>query len=295
MALRHHTVIFVPHARARFRKWRISNRQLMVGSGLLILLALGSVFTTWSFFTNTVDRAELAQIRDENNELQATNASFESNILALQKQLTEYEERTRRLAIVAGLEAMTSNAEIGIGGETLEFAPRPIGSESDLIDTRTEAMDATLDAVAERLDERLYWISSTPAIAPAKGIITSGFGYRSDPMTRSRQFHGALDIAASPYGPVKSPADGIVIKAGPTGGGMGTAVYISHGLGVTTRYAHLARVKVEAGQRVRRGDVVGTVGNTGRATGYHLHYEVRVDDKPVNPLGYILDGNSNNS
>jgi murein DD-endopeptidase MepM/ murein hydrolase activator NlpD len=267
----------------------------MVGSGLVILLALGSVFTTWSFFTNTVDRAELEQIREENSQLQATNASFETNIQELQQQLTEYEERTRRLAIVAGLEAITSDAEIGIGGETLGLETRPIGSEIDLVDSRTRAIDATLDAVAQRLDERLYWISSTPAIAPAKGIITSGFGYRSDPMTRRRQFHGALDIAASPYGPVKAPADGIVIKAGQTGGGMGNAVYISHGLGVTTRYAHLARVKVEAGQSVQRGDMVGTVGNTGRATGYHLHYEVRVDDKPVNPLGYILDGNSNNS
>ena len=87
---------------------------------------------------------------------------------------------------------------------------------------------------------------------------------------------------------MRASADGIVVEAGEVTG-LGQAVYLSHGFGVTTRYGHMSHVDVRPGQRVKRGDVVGRVGNTGRSTGYHLHYEVRVDGDPVNPLAYILD------
>ena len=87
---------------------------------------------------------------------------------------------------------------------------------------------------------------------------------------------------------MRASADGVVIQAGEVGG-LGQAVFIAHGFGVTTRYGHMSRIEVRPGQRVKRGDVVGRVGNTGRSTGYHLHYEVRVDGDPVNPLAYILD------
>jgi murein DD-endopeptidase MepM/ murein hydrolase activator NlpD len=93
---------------------------------------------------------------------------------------------------------------------------------------------------------------------------------------------------------VLAAADGIVVQA-ERNGRLGKAVYLSHGYGLTTRYGHLSRFNVTPGQRVKRGDTIGYVGNTGRATGYHLHYEVRLDGRPVNPLGYILDGTSNRS
>jgi murein DD-endopeptidase MepM/ murein hydrolase activator NlpD len=97
-----------------------------------------------------------------------------------------------------------------------------------------------------------------------------------------------VDIAAAPGQPVRASADGIVVEAGEVNG-LGRAVYVAHGFGVTTRYGHMSRIDVRPGQRVKRGDIVGRVGNTGRSTGYHLHYEVRVDGDPVNPLAYILD------
>ena len=105
---------------------------------------------------------------------------------------------------------------------------------------------------------------------------------------RQPRHHNAVDIGSTPGHPVLAPGDGVVIRAGRIGR-LGNAVYISHGFGITTRYGHLSRILVKPGQVVHRGQEIGDVGRTGRATGYHLHYEVRVDRRPVNPLGYMLD------
>jgi murein DD-endopeptidase MepM/ murein hydrolase activator NlpD len=289
MGLRYHTVILVPHARARFRKWRVSNLQLGIAVSALALLTLTAGFSTWSFLTTTVDRREVEQVRSENQELRQVNQTFEKSIRELQQQLSEYDERTRRLAIVAGLDALSEGTEAGIGGTGSAGDPRAWLTE---VAARTERLDGNLDRIAEKLEERSRWISATPAIAPVRGVLTSGFGLRRDPITGRREAHSAIDIAASPGKAVQAPADGLVTRAGAVGGGLGNAVFLSHGFGVTTRYGHLSRVAVSPGERVRRGDVIGYVGNTGRSTGYHLHYEVLVDGQPVNPLGYIVDGGS---
>ncbi len=288
MGLRYHTVIIVPHARARFRKWRVSNLQIGAGFSLLGLLTLVAVFSTWSFFTTTVDRQEVEQIRGENQELRQVNQTFETSIRQLQQQLSDYDERTRRLAIVAGLDTLSDGAEPGVGGAAGGGGRDWLAAMA----AKAESLEGNLDRIAAQLEERGRWISATPAIAPVKGILTSGFGWRRDPISGRREVHSAIDIAASPGKPVLAPADGIVTRAGAVGGGLGNGVFVSHGFGVTTRYGHLSRVAVGPGQHVRRGDVLGYVGNTGRSTGYHLHYEVLVDGQAVNPLGYILDGAS---
>jgi murein DD-endopeptidase MepM/ murein hydrolase activator NlpD len=285
--LKYHTVILVPHARARFRKLRVSNRQLAIGAVVLALVTFLSLFTTWSFFTKTVNLEELEQVRRENEDLRQVNRSFEDSIRTLQKQLGEYEDRTRQLAIVAGLDELGVGQQAGIGGEGSLLAAD--GVDLDALERRSSSLDESLAAVDAKLSERLRLIASTPAIAPVKGILTSAFGYRRDPITGQRALHQAIDIATAPGSKVVASADGIVLRTGRIGG-LGKAVYLSHGYGTTTRYGHLSEIAVTPGQRIRRGDVLGHVGSTGRATGYHLHYEVRVDGTAVNPLAYILDG-----
>jgi murein DD-endopeptidase MepM/ murein hydrolase activator NlpD len=174
------------------------------------------------------------------------------------------------------------------GGTTLEEASAPDLAAMASMGARAQQLAGRLDTVETKLEERVRWISSTPAIAPVKGIFTSGFGYRADPMTGERGIHQGVDIAAPAGQPVHASADGIVMRAGEVTG-LGRAVYLAHGYGLVTRYGHMSRVDVKPGQRLKRGDVLGLVGNTGRSTGYHLHYEVRLDGEPVNPLGYILD------
>ena len=282
MARRFHTVILVPHAQAKLRKWRISNGEILVAVFTVVVLTLGSFAALFALFGTEIETTRLDTLRRENAELKKANEEFESSLARLQGQLVDYESRTKKLAIVAGLDTIDS-VDAGVGGEE--------AVEADFLTYRADRLAGTLDVVEERLEERMRWISSTPAIAPVKGILTSAYGSRRDPITGGRAFHPAIDIAAPPGRPVVATADGIVTRAGRIGG-LGNAVYISHGYGVTTRYGHMARLDVAPGAKIRRGDVIGYVGNSGRSTGYHLHYEVHVDGEPINPLAYIFDGTS---
>ena len=282
--MKYHTVIVVPHARARFRKLRISNRQLAIAVSVIAVLTLASIFTTWSFFTKTVNLQELTQVRAENESLRQVNRSFEDSIRTLQKQLGEFEDRTRQLAIVAGLDELGVGQRAGIGGqETLDGQV-----DFDRLRQRSTSLGVSLGQVDAKLNERLRLMASTPAIAPVKGILTSVYGRRRDPITGKPARHWGIDIATAPGSAVRASADGIVVRTGRVGG-LGKAVYVSHGYGVTTRYGHLSKIDVKPGQRIGRGDVIGRVGNTGKSTGYHLHYEVRIDGRAVNPIAYMLD------
>lgn len=289
MPRQHHTIILVPHAHAKLRKWRVTNLQIGLVAGSFLLLTLIGVFFVWSHFSAKVNPVEIARLRSENEKLRDVNQEFESSIRKLQDQLTSYEDRTRQLAIVAGIATLgnaADTAEAGIGGGT---AVDEVGADDiPQMASRMKQMDGTLAAVASKLQQRARWISQTPAITPVKGIFTSAFGSRSDPLTHGRGNHQGVDIAAAPGQPVRASADGIVMRAGSIGG-LGNAIFVAHGFGITTRYGHLSKVEVRPGQKVKRGDVIGRVGNTGRSTGYHLHYEVRQDGDPVNPLVYILD------
>ena len=132
------------------------------------------------------------------------------------------------------------------------------------------------------------WVraNSTPNLWPVEGTITGAFGERIDPFNGEGAFHSGVDISAAVGQPVLAPADGTVTFADFLGG-YGRAVSIDHGHGITTRYGHLASFAIAAGQYIHRGDVIGYVGLSGRSTGPHLHYEVRINDTPVNPYKYL--------
>lgn len=140
----------------------------------------------------------------------------------------------------------------------------------------------------EALSDRQSLLASTPNIRPARGWITSRFGYRLSPFTGRPALHTGLDIAAAPGSPVYAPGDGVVVYAG-YDESYGKMVTIDHGYGITTRFAHNSQIYVQVGQKVQRWDVIASVGNTGRSTGPHLHYEVRVNGVPRDPSLYILD------
>lgn len=286
MAGQHNTIIFVPHAHAKLRKWRVTNLQIGLMVGVILLLTLASAYLIWSHFNTPVNPVEVTRLQTEIRELRKVNQSFETNIQKLQDQLSGYEDRTRELAIVAGVESLGDGVEAGIGGNAPED-----GTDLPRMQARAALLDGVLDTVEARLEQRMRWISSTPAISPVRGILTSGFGYRADPMTHGRGNHQGIDIAASYGQPVHASGDGLVLQAGDQGG-YGKAVFLAHGFGLTTRYGHMSAITVRPGQRVKRGDVIGRVGSTGRSTGPHLHYEVRVDGEPLNPVGYMLDNGS---
>jgi murein DD-endopeptidase MepM/ murein hydrolase activator NlpD len=129
-------------------------------------------------------------------------------------------------------------------------------------------------------------VAYAPSIWPVQGVVTSSFGSRLDPFNGEGAFHTGIDIATDSGEAVRAPADGTVVKAG-MGTGYGREVLLDHGHGMETLYAHLSGFAVVAGQDVRRGDILGYVGSSGRSTGPHLHYEVRIHDVPVNPAKYL--------
>ncbi|MFK8138266.1 MAG: peptidoglycan DD-metalloendopeptidase family protein [Bdellovibrionales bacterium] len=140
----------------------------------------------------------------------------------------------------------------------------------------------------ESLSSRQSLLKATPQMKPTNGWYTSKFGYRKSPFTGRPVMHNGLDIAAPPGTPIFAPADGVVSYAG-YDAGYGKLISIDHGYGMLTRYGHVSKIYATVGQKVKRGDVIGAVGNTGRSTGPHLHYEVRINSVPVDPSNYILN------
>ena len=150
----------------------------------------------------------------------------------------------------------------------------------------TEGLHYSLGEASSTAD----WIATAyaPTLWPIEGRVTSSFGQREDPFNGEGAFHAGIDISAPIGTPVHAPSDGTVLSAS-FSGGYGREVIIDHGHGVTTRYGHLSGFTVVPGQQVSRGDVIGFVGDSGRATGAHLHYEVRLNDQPVNPHKYLRE------
>lgn len=288
MHSKHYTLILVRNEGSRFRKWRVSLLQLVGLAAVVGLFTLAAGYSTWSAFSSRVNRSELARLQGENETLRLTNQSFENRLDGLQSRLSDSEDRTRKLAIVAGLENLGASSEAGVGGPSNSGPGSAAEAQLAQVEGRAAYVTQALEQVETRLTDNLRLISSTPSIAPVRGLYTSSFGYRRDPITGQHAYHSGVDISAPPGKPVKATADGVVTKTEQYGG-LGRAVYVAHGFGVTTIYGHLSRVNVAPGQKIERGTIVGLVGNTGRSTGYHLHYEVQVNGQPTNPLAYILD------
>ena len=291
MHSKHYTLILVRNEGSRFRKWRVSQIQFVTLAALVGIFTLAAVWSTWSAFSSRVNRSELARLQEENETLRLTNQSFENRLDGLQSRLSDSEDRTRKLAIVAGLENLGASSEVGVGGPLSPESGAGSQAEAQLasVEGRSEFLNQTLEQVESRLTDNLRLISSTPSIAPVRGIYTSSFGYRRDPITGQRAYHSGVDISAPPGKPVKSTADGVVTKTEQYGN-LGRAVFIAHGFGVTTVYGHLSRINVTPGQRVERGAIVGLVGNSGRSTGPHLHFEVRFKGVAQNPSRFLQMG-----
>lgn len=152
---------------------------------------------------------------------------------------------------------------------------------------KNTALNSPGDRIAlSWIDDPQFDRTTVPSIWPVRGFITAGFGQRMDPFSGEGAFHAGLDISA-PYGSrVETAADGMVFYAGPDQG-YGNEILIDHGYGIKTKYGHLSKIYVVVGQQVTRGEVIGAVGMTGKTTGPHLHYEVLVQETPVNPAKYL--------
>lgn len=293
MARRFYTIYVVPHARARFREIRLTPGFLVVSAALAVALAAGALLlpgmalTSWNR-GNTVQR-----LQQENQELQSANQGYEQDLAGFRSQITRFEAMATKFALLAGVDDLpTDRLPSGSAGDD-DVAPewlKPgyLNEELAILAGRASALDRSFELLERAYADQQIRVASTPSIRPTEGLLGSGYRHRKDPFTGKREFHAGLDIVANVGSWVVATADGVVTKAGRMGG-YGKVVFVSHGNGLSTRYAHLSRIQVQSGQQVRRGDLLGKVGATGRAMGYHLHYEVLRDDQKVDPLEYILD------
>jgi len=160
----------------------------------------------------------------------------------------------------------------------------------DVLSKELAIQSKSLDVILDLAKAKNKFLAAIPAIQPVRNEnlkqLASGFGYRTDPFTKARKMHEGMDFSAKTGTPIYATGDGVVAKADNTASGFGNHIVIRHGFGYETLYAHLSKYKARAGQRVKRGDVIGYVGSTGRSEGPHLHYEVHKDGNVVNPLNF---------
>jgi murein DD-endopeptidase MepM/ murein hydrolase activator NlpD len=221
------------------------------------------------------------RIQEENDRLRRENERQRQQLKKLENRVDAIEDASRRLSEISGVqtEGEEGTDPHGAGGPSFELDAASIA----FVEARATRLEEDLKAFEAVMRER----ARIPSIWPVEGETTDSFGVRGNPFGGgSTEFHPGQDISAPRGTPVVAPADGTVTQAG-WQNGYGNMVILDHGNGLTTRYAHLSKIEVAASQELKKGDLLGQVGSTGRSTGPHLHYEVRIGEAPVSPRRYL--------
>lgn len=292
MANEFYTLIVVPHAKARFRKFQVSvrlTRWVMAAAGVLTLCLLG-ILTHYSLIS--VEVADVRRLKAENLALATKAKAYEENAGQLQAKVLQLQGMVGKLGMMAGLEQSLPDPTVGgVGGLSRMETTAPsvdIASSIASLDEQVGELTTKSEKLEAFFRDQKQLLASTPSIWPVRGYLSAGFGNRNDPFTGQRDFHSGLDISTPRGTNIVAPADGVIVFIGQKGG-YGNVLVMDHGYGIVTRYGHIDSYNVKPGQRVRRGDVIAFVGNTGRSTAPHLHYEVWVNDQARNPIHFIID------
>lgn len=290
--------MLIPETGSKPRSYRVSTYLIKVACFCALLFFAGIGFFSWQFVNSAHQISELEAVRRKHLAQKEKISSFAEDIKILHRRMGELQKSNNKFRVIAGL-SQNDNPQYlsGIGGETADdaqsFDPETkiineIHNNIRQLDVQVGIEQNSLKELGDTIREKKSLLASTPAIWPAKGWLSSGFGYRRSPFTNKREMHKGIDIATYFGSPVNATADGVVTFSG-TDGGLGKTVKIDHGYGYTTRYGHNSNLLVKVGERVKRGQIIAKVGSTGRSTGPHLHYEVRLNKISVNPYNHLLD------
>lgn len=295
MAPKRYSVILADRSTGVVRRFTISLRPTLGVVAFLfalpLLMGLGARWSAQSAIGELERSSTLLQI--ENGSYRDATGQLASQVAALQAAVDELGVRaTVDPAVGRAMEKLPANVKSrAMGGAAAVGVAAPVlgdvfGSPSstfgvlrDLLDT----IETRLNSMRSGVEQRRALAAATPSIWPVVGWLSSAYGSRRDPFTGSPDFHPGLDISADYGEPVLATADGVVTSAGQNGS-YGNLIVVEHGYGIITRYGHLSRFAVTSGEEVRRGEVIGYVGSTGRSTSPHLHYEILVNGQLTNPM-----------
>jgi hypothetical protein len=304
MAERRWTVLLVPHGKGASRSVSISWAALKLVLGVAVIAVAFVLAASIGVVTRTVNLARAERIEQENRALAEELQRLGEQVGSLSDTLAVISRRDEQVRLVAGLGPLDPGVRrAGIGGPEGSWAERDrllseggqVGREAlrtrmslDALIRRANLLSLSFREAADSLNSHVQRLTATPSIMPTEGFLTSNFtSVRYHPILHENRPHEGIDVVA-PYGTsIIAPAAGRVTRVG-WESGYGLTVEIQHGYGVTTRYAHMSRTAVAVGQSVRRADRLGYVGSTGLSTGPHLHYEVIVDGRPMDPLRYVM-------
>jgi len=304
----HWTVQIMPDGGGRIRTARVSRRVVRMSVVAAATLGLVAAAFTVSLALDGVREVELAQLRLENRHLTENLARVEDQVGVLTGTVDELSEQEQRFRLLAGLPDLDAEVRaVGVGGplpvaaereEFLAASPQlaertyATAYDAELLMRRMDLLGSSIEEAMDSVELHHEVFLARPSIRPVQAEeswISSSFSQsRMHPVLQYNRPHPGIDISALAGTPILASAAGVVTYAG-TQSGYGKTVEIDHGFGYKTRYAHAGSIEVNRGQRVSRGDLLGEVGKTGLATAPHLHYEVMIDGRQVNPRQYLLD------
>ena len=291
-----YTFIVVPNASSRLHKLKLPARVLYVLAGIAALSFFVAVGLGFNYAKMAFKAADYDKLQAENTDLKVQKTNLEVVTRKLGEKLTNLESTSEKIQTLIENDNLARRGKLNgpaVGGSKVDYPLTDLLHSSkeniDSLKGRTVELAGHLSVLEQVAVQRATRRQYTPDIWPVKGSITSHYGNRSDPFSGDAELHLGLDISAIYNSQIHAPADGVVIYA-QRKAAYGNLIVIDHGNGLTTRFGHLNRFLVKVNQRVKKNEVIGLVGTTGRTTAPHLHYEVRINDRPLNPKGYLPRG-----
>jgi murein DD-endopeptidase MepM/ murein hydrolase activator NlpD len=278
----------------------VSRGLLRLAGTVGVVLFVSAVLVGYATMSRRLDLSRSAALEAENERLLHEIGDLSGKLDHLSDTIAQISRRDARIRVLANLDPIDPQVQAaGIGGpadgtaDSTAASPalrRAAGVRVDLnaLIRRANLLASSFDAAADSLASHKERLAATPSIMPTQGWLTSAFSaMRSHPVLHVARPHEGIDVSAPMGTPIEAPAAGVVRSAG-WEAGYGHTIEIDHGYGIVTRFAHASRLLVKKGDRVSRGEKIALVGNSGLATGPHLHYEVHVNSRPVNPLRYVM-------
>lgn len=288
----------------RFEKVQTPLRVKLLKALGFLAASIATAFLIVFFAFQYIDSPKEKILKQQNDDLRNNYTILNERIKQLELQMKELETRDNNVyRSIFEAQPVPDSARVKDMQEKREVSLVQAMSESELIQgiasqlnnlaMRSAYQMKSYGEIEDMVKNKEKLLAAIPAIQPVSNKdlsrVASGFGYRIDPVYKTRRFHEGLDFTAPVGTPIYATADGVVKEAGYNTGGYGNNVVINHGFGFQTLYAHMYKIKARVGQKVKRGEVIGYIGNTGKSTGPHLHYEVHKKGQPVDPIYYFYN------